>query len=59
MNNKEFLEREANLLKYIPKSEVIEFIEKNWGKIRSLLEDNELMTNEEVMEALTEWFRWI
>jgi hypothetical protein len=29
MNNKEFLDREANLLKYIPKSEVIEFIEKN------------------------------
>ena len=45
-------EREIELLRIIPKSEVLDFVEKNGQKIRSLLEEDILMTNEEILEAL-------
>lgn len=49
-------EREIELLRIIPKSEVLDFVEKNGQKIRSLLEEDILMTNEEILEALQNWY---
>ena len=46
-------QREVEILRTLPKSEIPNFIEKNGAKMRSLLEDEDELTNQEVMENLT------
>ena len=52
MDNREFLFREVEILKQIPKDEVGDFIERNGGRLREVLTAHEEFTNREVMEAL-------
>ena len=59
MDNREFLFREVEILKQIPKDEVWEFIERNGERLRSLIQDWEWHSNLEIIEALTEWHKTI
>ncbi len=49
-------EREVWILKTLPKSEVMDFIEKNWQKLRSLIESDEDLNDQEIMEVLQQWY---
>jgi len=51
--------REVEILKQIPHNQVMEFIEKNWERLRSLIEDDEWHSNLEIIQALTEWYKWL
>ena len=46
------LEREVEILKQVPKSELPDFIERKGKELRSILTDHEEMTNREILEAL-------
>lgn len=57
IDNKDLIEREVKILQNIPKSQVLDFVEKNWQKLRSLLESDEDLNDQEIMEALVDWYR--
>ena len=57
MNNKELLNRECEILRTLPKSEVSDFIEKNGERMRDILTEHEEMNNLEIIEALTTGYR--
>lgn len=44
--------REVEILKTLPESEVMDFIEKNWARLRSLIEEDEYLSNLEIIELL-------
>lgn len=45
-------EREIEILRTLPKSELNNFIEKNGQKLRELLSSDEELNDQEVLEAL-------
>lgn len=47
-------QRECEILKAIPKSQVLDFVEKNGQKLRELIESDEELNNQEILEALIE-----
>jgi len=47
-------EREIAILRTLPKSEIPAFIEKNGQKLRSLIESDEELNDQEILEALIE-----
>lgn len=59
METQEFNSREVEILKAIPKSQVLDFVEKNGQKLRSLIESDEELNDQEILEALIEWYKWL
>lgn len=50
-------DREISILRNIPKSQIPDFIEKNWAKLRSLIESDEDLNDQEILENLIEWYK--
>lgn len=49
--------REVEILKHIPHSQVMDFIEKNGQRLRSLIESDEELNDQEILEALIEGYK--
>jgi len=45
-------QREVQILKAIPKSQVLDFVEKNGQKLRNLIESDEEFDDKEIIEIL-------
>ena len=54
MNNKEFLNKEREVLKQIPRDELGKFIENNGARMREIITDYEEWDSEQIIDALIE-----
>ncbi len=52
-------DREIDILRNIPKSELQNFIEKNGQRLRSLIESDEELNDQEILENLTRDYVWL
>ncbi len=59
MNNKEFLDKEREVLKQIPRDELGKFIENNGARMREIITDYEEWDSEHIIDALIEWYKGI
>lgn len=57
MKIKEHNDREIEILKSFPKSAIPDIIEKKGQKLRELLSGDDELTDTEIIEILTEWYR--
>ncbi len=52
------LEREIEILRQVPENELLGFIDRNWQRLRDLLEEDQ-KRNEEIMEELAKDYSWL
>lgn len=57
MNNKEFLDKEREVLKLFPKDELGDIIERRWGELRSIIDEHEEWDSRQIMDALVKWYK--